>query len=614
MYDQASASEFRSNLSPFNKVMMSRYRGLGHKYPLFDGDTLPSMTSKCPLQPKAVVSVKFCDRHRENKYIEEAVCLSPLRFPERLAELEQAENALISLEDDRPHAEKVAELERELFKAKEELEKVRAQSKLKQKRAGEEIARLKKDKKELTDYNQVMLKELELMKQKQQTELEDRENSHTSRENMRVGFIQQSRHIHHPQFETKSKQGSKEEERESQQETDHAQHSQRLQRCSSAERGTQTEIKLGECEQEVDHSQQLQHKYRLQQSQHLQPETLTKQRRLGLWSLTESESFKCEGDGMEDLEHSISELDMLLNFDYKDSEVFVASRDQEEVNLQDRDNISELNMALNIEEESDEYFASNNEQKIVERLGEVDLPLHLHHLQQSRLVHPEVSSKKTRLRVWSLTESGRFKREDDGMEDIKHSIGELDKLRNVDYEDPEEFVTSKSQEEVNEALSKQTRLRVWSLTESGSFKREADGMEDLKHSISELDMLLNNDDNEHSEVFVTNQSQKGESLQDTWKAVAESHLNHGSLHASAFCHNSMSPQNDISTPNPNSQSDTIPKSQNSPNDGNRCSLTSLSHHQMTSSNNIPSQSPAIQRVSISAAVIYELVRGFLKNP
>ena len=52
------------------------------------------------------------------------------------------------------------------------------------------------------------------------------------------------------------------------------------------------------------------------------------------------------------------------------------------------------------------------------------------------------------------------------------------------------------------------RSRLWSLTESGSFKREEDGLEDIEHSISELND--EEEEGEKSEAFVASQEGEGE--------------------------------------------------------------------------------------------------------
>ena len=111
----------------------------------------------------------------------------------------------------------------------------------------------------------------------------------------------------------------------------------------------------------------------------------------------------------------------------------------------------------------------------------------------------------------------------------------------------------------SQAESASGRLRLWSLTESGNFKREEDGVEDNEHSISELN--LDNDEGEESEAFVGSQEEEegeegeieGESQQEAEKTLTAS-----GFHASAsFSSTSTSRPIIVPSPHSSSQPDAI---------------------------------------------------------
>ena len=75
----------------------------------------------------------------------------------------------------------------------------------------------------------------------------------------------------------------------------------------------------------------------------------------------------------------------------------------------------------------------------------------------------------------------------------------------------------------------QGRSRIFSLTESGNFKREEDGMEDNVCSISELDMTVTDDDTYVTSLEGLEEEEEGESQQEAEKTLTSS-----SFDASAF--------------------------------------------------------------------------------
>ena len=169
--------------------------------------------------------------------------------------------------------------------------------------------------------------------------------------------------------------------------------------------------------------------------------------------------------------------------------------------------------------------------------------------QPSNSQHSQAEPASERLRLWSLTESGSFKREEDGMEDIEHSISELDMTQHDDEGKVLETSISNpclprqcSNSQHSQTESAPGRLRLWSLTESGSFKREEDGIEDIEHSISELDMMLNDDKGKILETSITSQEEgegeEGESQQE----AKRTHTTSGFQANASFSSSSTSPR------------------------------------------------------------------------
>ena len=116
---------------------------------------------------------------------------------------------------------------------------------------------------------------------------------------------------------------------------------------------------------------------------------------------------------------------------------------------------------------------------------------------------------------------------------------------------------SYSQHSQPESSSGQGRTRLWSLTSSGRFKREEDGVEDNEHSISELDMTLNDDDDEESEAFgPASQEDEEENTQEAEQTLTMSSLQ-SAFHASASFSNSSSPPIVVPSPHSNSQPETV---------------------------------------------------------
>ena len=102
----------------------------------------------------------------------------------------------------------------------------------------------------------------------------------------------------------------------------------------------------------------------------------------------------------------------------------------------------------------------------------------------------------------------------------------------------------------------QARLRLWSLTESGNFKREEDGLEDIKQSISEIDMTVTDDD--EGETFVTSQEGLEEEEEGESQQEAEKTLTSSGFHASAsFSSSSKSSPIIVPSPHSGSQPETI---------------------------------------------------------
>ena len=115
------------------------------------------------------------------------------------------------------------------------------------------------------------------------------------------------------------------------------------------------------------------------------------------------------------------------------------------------------------------------------------------------------------------------------------------------------------------------RNRVWSLNESGNFKNEGSGVEDIEKSISELDMTDNymvfKEDDEVSEgVFGTSQEEEeeevvmgegeeGRKLQEADRTLTSASLHSGlSLHSSSSSINKLSSSPPIVVPSPHSSS------------------------------------------------------------
>ena len=115
-----------------------------------------------------------------------------------------------------------------------------------------------------------------------------------------------------------------------------------------------------------------------------------------------------------------------------------------------------------------------------------------------------------------------------------------------------------SQAESTTSAGQGGRSRLWSLTESGSFKREEDGLEDIEHSISELDMTGNGEEEgeeegEESEAFVASQEGEGEGEGES-PQEAEKTLTSISFHTSASFTNNSSRSPPIIVPSPHSSS------------------------------------------------------------
>ena len=109
----------------------------------------------------------------------------------------------------------------------------------------------------------------------------------------------------------------------------------------------------------------------------------------------------------------------------------------------------------------------------------------------------------------------------------------------------------------------QGRPRLWSLTESGSFKCEEDGLEDTEHRINELelDITLNGDDEgEEPEAFVASQEGEKEEEKEGRESQQEAKktLTSSAFHASAsFSSSSRSPPIIVPSPHSSSQPETI---------------------------------------------------------
>lgn len=140
--DQASVRGFQSNLLPSCKIMTNRYRGLGHQYPLVDSDV--SLAKTHSTSPLSYTEIDF-NVKKDDEYIEEAIRLSPLRFPERIAELQRISALDFAMRDNLKltDAKKVVELEEELSEVKKKQKEDKDKYKSKQKKSGDMVVKLK---------------------------------------------------------------------------------------------------------------------------------------------------------------------------------------------------------------------------------------------------------------------------------------------------------------------------------------------------------------------------------------------------------------------------------------------------------------------------------------
>lgn len=157
LYDQATVTDCKFNISPSSKVMTSRFCGLGHSYPSTEKMLFSPTETKCMELVKYPVNddceIEFIDASINNtkldEYIEAASGLSPLRFPERNAELKR-ENELLKAQmaamgkDDTSSVDELIQSNRKLDKVKKELEDSKKKYDIKKKKAGDTIVQLNK--------------------------------------------------------------------------------------------------------------------------------------------------------------------------------------------------------------------------------------------------------------------------------------------------------------------------------------------------------------------------------------------------------------------------------------------------------------------------------------
>ena len=159
MYHQASVPDFDSNQLPSGKVMTERYKGFGHQFPKLgcssSGACILSSSQSDITKAQPIVF----NKERDDKCIEEAATYSPLRLPERVAELER-ENKLLrtkleALPND-DNAKNYVDMKYRAEIAEQELCKERKKNKEKQKKAGDMIVNLNKS---LKNEEKALIKE-----------------------------------------------------------------------------------------------------------------------------------------------------------------------------------------------------------------------------------------------------------------------------------------------------------------------------------------------------------------------------------------------------------------------------------------------------------------------
>ena len=145
LYDQATVVDCKFNILPSSKVMTNRFWGFGHSYPSTEKVFSPTEAKNMEqysVTDCEVIDATSIDNEELDKYIEAASDLSPLRFPDRNAELKRknestAKIAVMGKDDvniDELIQQKVDEVKKEL----------KAEYKVKQKRAGDTIVQLKR--------------------------------------------------------------------------------------------------------------------------------------------------------------------------------------------------------------------------------------------------------------------------------------------------------------------------------------------------------------------------------------------------------------------------------------------------------------------------------------
>lgn len=112
------------------------------------------------------------------------------------------------------------------------------------------------------------------------------------------------------------------------------------------------------------------------------------------------------------------------------------------------------------------------------------------------------------------------------------------------------------------SVAAEHRGRIWSLTESGSFKRADDGVEDIERSISEFDMT-----DEESDTFTTSpeeeedtyaeEDEREEQVVNQTLTSASPRSGMSSHSSSSSFHNSSSPPITVPSPHSNSQPETV---------------------------------------------------------
>ena len=185
----ASVADLDPKLLASCKIMTARHEGLiGHQYPFLDTSAAwdPKSSYSEETSPVTVVFGKDRNSDDDNKYIEKAVCLSPLQITEIISELE-SENKQLKEKVDRMNEhgnidiDELVDMRSRMDKAEADLVKEKAKIKDKQKKA----------RKIITNYKQSLnIKDKELSEAKakiaEESQRADREAQRVEEEKMKA--------------------------------------------------------------------------------------------------------------------------------------------------------------------------------------------------------------------------------------------------------------------------------------------------------------------------------------------------------------------------------------------------------------------------------------------